>query len=122
MDLTPATAYLADSYVFKWRNQTFATDLIFAAPIALCLGVGLAVGHPAAGMIVAGGAATVGFGAKQTIDRSRLLPMVFATLGIAFSIFVGMIAGHENVALVVVAALWAFGYGLLTERPGDMDG
>jgi Fusaric acid resistance protein-like len=117
MDQTPAAAYLTDSYVFKWQNQTFVSDLIYAAPVALCLGMGLAVGHPMAGMIAAGGAATVGFGAKQTIDSSRLLPMIFATLGIAFSTFVGMVAGHDNVMLVVVAALWAFGYGLLTERP-----
>ena len=118
MDLTPASAYLADSYVFQWRNQTLLPDLIFTMPVAFCLGAGLVAGHSMAGMIAAGGAATVGFGAKQTIDRSRLLPMIFATLGIAFSTFVGMVAGHENVLLVVVASVWAFGYGLLTQRPG----
>jgi hypothetical protein len=112
------SAYLSDSYVFNWRNQTFASDLIFAVPIALCLGIGIGVGHPAAGMIAASGAMTVGFGAKQSIDRSRVLPMIFASLGIAFSIFVGMVAGHANFVLVAVAALWAFGYGLLTSRPG----
>lgn len=117
MDIAPTAAYLSDSYLFKWRNQTFASDLIFVLPIALCLAVGLGVGHPAAGMIAAGGAMTVGFGAKHNIDRSQLLPMIFATLGIAFSMFVGMVAGHESGILVVIAALWAFGYGLLTERP-----
>lgn len=118
MGMEQAAGYLSDSYVFNWRKQTFAGDLIFVVPIALCLGLGLAVGHPAAGMIAAGGAMTVGFGAKQSIDESRLLPMIFASFGIAFSTFVGMIAGHENFVLVGVAALWAFGYGMLTERPG----
>lgn len=112
------SAYLRDSYVFNWRNQTFASDLLFAVPIALCLGIGIGIGHPAAGMIAASGAMTVGFGAKQSIDRSRLLPMIFASLGIAFSTFVGMVAGHRNFVLVAIAAFWAFGYGLLTSREG----
>lgn len=114
----PAAGYLSDSYVFHWHRQTFVSDLIFVGPIALCLAVGLATGHPAAGMIAAGGAMTVGFGAKQSIDRSRLLPMIFASFGIAFSTFVGMIAGHENFVLVGMAAFWAFGYGMLTGRSG----
>ena len=118
MGAGPAAAYLNDSYVFAWRKQTFVSDLIFAIPIAFCQGVGLAVGHPAAGMIAAGGAMTVGFGSKQSIDRSRLLPMIFAAVGIAFSTFVGMVVGHANFFLVVFAAFWAFGYGMLTWRPG----
>lgn len=118
MGAHPVPAYLSDSYVFNWKNQTFVSDLIFAFPVALCLAIGLAAGHQAAGMIAAGGAMTVGFGAKQSIDRSRLLPMIFASIGIAFSTFVGMIAGHSNGVLVAVAASWAFGYGLLTARSG----
>jgi hypothetical protein len=118
MGIGPVAGYLNDSYVFNWRKQTFACDLVFVVPIAFCLGLGLAARHPAAGMIAAGGAMTVGFGAKQSIDHSRLLPMIFASLGIAFSVFVGMVAGHENFVLVAVAAFWAFGYGMLTSRPG----
>ena len=111
-------AYLNDIYVFNWSRQTFASDLIFVVPIAFCLAIGVAVGHPAAGMIAAGGAMTVGFGSKQSIDRSRLLPMIFASVGIAFSTFVGMVAGHANFILVIVAAIWAFGYGMLSGREG----
>lgn len=118
MGSSEAAAYFTDSYIFNWKKQTFASDLIFVVPIAFCLAVGLAVGHPAAGMIAAGGAMTVGFGSKQSIEKSRLLPMIFASLGIAFSTFVGMIAGHDNYVLVLVAAAWAFGYGMLTARPG----
>ncbi|MFZ0661734.1 MAG: FUSC family protein [Acidobacteriaceae bacterium] len=118
MGIGPIAGYLNDSYVFNWRKQTFAGDLVFVVPIAFCLGLGLAVGHPAAGMIAGGGAMTVGFGAKQSIDRSRLLPMIFASVGMAFSVFVGMVAGHRSFMLVVVAAFWAFGYGMLTSRPG----
>lgn len=109
-------AYLTDTYIFNWQNQTFAADLIFVLPVALCLAIGLVAGHPAAGMIAAGGAMTVGYGSKQRIAESRLLPMILASIGIAFSTFIGMIAGHTNLILVPLAALWGFGYGMLTDR------
>jgi hypothetical protein len=104
------TEYFTDSYVFNWNNQTFRADLILILPIAVCLGVGLWLHHPAAGMIAAGGAMTVGFGAKQSIDESRLLPMLFVTFGMAFAAFLGVVIGHTNFFLVAMAALWGFGY------------
>jgi hypothetical protein len=67
-------------------------------------------------MIAAGGAVNAGFGAKQSIDDSRLLPMIFVTLGMAFAAFFGVLIGHTNFLLVVMAALWGFGYGMLTTR------
>jgi hypothetical protein len=110
------TAYLSDSYIFNWKSQSFRDDLIFVPPIALCLGVGLLSHHPAAGMIAAGGAMTVGFGAKQSIDDSPLLPMLFVSLGMAFAAFLGVVIGHTNLFLVFMAALWGFGYGMLSMR------
>ncbi|HZD48476.1 MAG TPA: FUSC family protein [Silvibacterium sp.] len=112
----PLIAFLSDSYLFQWENQSLREDWVFVLPVALCLCVGLAVGHPAAGMIAAGGAVNIGFGAKQNIDNSQLLPMIFATLGTAFSTFIGMMVGHENFLLVGMAALWGFGCGMLTMR------
>lgn len=110
--------FFADSAVFQWRDQSLRADLIFTLPVAICLAVGVGAGHPAAGMIAAAGAMNTGFGHKQCIDRSRLLPMIFVTLGMAFSGFVGVLIGHENLLLVFTAALWGFGYGMLTARPG----
>jgi hypothetical protein len=109
--------FLNDSTVFRWENLTLRSDLILTLPIAICLGVGIAVGHPAAGMLAAGGAANTGFGQKHSIDESHLLPMIFVTFGMAFAGFVGVVLGHENLLLVIAAALWAFGYGMLTARP-----
>jgi hypothetical protein len=109
-------AFFRDVLVFDWKKQTFVADLVFVLPVALCLAIGLAIGHPGAGLISAGGAMTIGFGAKQQIGESRLLPMILASLGIAFSTFVGMIAGHGNAILIPLAALWGFGYGMLTAR------
>jgi hypothetical protein len=111
--------YFTDSYIFNWKNQTFRADLILILPIALCLGIGVWLHHPAAGMIAAGGAMTVGFGAKQNINESRLLPMLFVSFGMAFATFLGVVIGHTNFFLVAMAALWGFGYGMLTARdPG----
>ncbi len=115
---TPLMAFLTDSYVFDWGKGSLRADLVFILPIALCLCIGLAAGQPAAGMIAAGGATTIGFGAKQNINNSQLLPMIFATLGTAFSTFVGMMAGHESYVLVGMSALWGFGCGMLTMREG----
>jgi hypothetical protein len=112
----PTKQYFTDSYVFNWNNQTFRADLILIMPVAICLAVGLCIGRPGVGMIAAGGAMTAGFGAKQSIDDSRLLPMVFVSLGMAFAAFLGVVVGHTNLLLVPIAALWGFGYGMLTRR------
>lgn len=110
--------YLTDSYVFRWENQTLRADLILTLPIAVCLIFGIAVGHPAAGMIAAGGAMNTGFGRKQTIAGSYLPPMIYVTLGMAFAGFLGVLIGHHSILMVAVAAFLAFGYGMLTSLPG----
>lgn len=113
----PYRNLLADSAVFQWQKQTLSADLIITLPVALCLVVGIAVGHPVAGMIAAGGAVNTGFGQKHRIDDSYLVPMILVTFGMAFSGFFGVLIGHENLLLVAMAALWGFGYGMLTARP-----
>src|SRR6202453_2038856 len=118
---SPASAapFLTDSLVFDWKAQSFRADLIFVLPVAICLLLGIWLGHPGAGLIAAGGAFTVGFGAKQHIDDSRLLPMILAALGIGAATFVGMVAGHTNFILVLIAGGTAFAYGMLSLRqPG----
>ena len=110
---------LSDSLIFDWRAQSFRPDLVFVLPLAICLVLSIWLGHPGAGLIGAGGAFTVGFGAKQTIDDSHLLPMILATLGIGLATFVGMVAGHTNFILVLFAACSGFIYGMLSLRqPG----
>jgi hypothetical protein len=110
---------LSDSLIFDWRAQSFRPDLVFVLPLAICLVLSIWLGHPGAGLIGAGGAFTVGFGAKQTIDDSHLLPMILGTLGIGLATFVGMVAGHTNFILVLFAACSGFIYGTLSLRqPG----
>jgi hypothetical protein len=103
--------------VFHWELQSFRADLFFTLAVGLCLAIGIATGHPAAGMIAAGGAMTTGFGAKQNIEGTPLLPMLFVTLGMSVSTFLGMVAGHGDYWLVIIASLFGFGYGMLTSRP-----
>jgi hypothetical protein len=111
--------FLIDSVVFDWKAQSFRADLIFVLPVAICLVLGIWRGHPGAGLIAAGGAFTVGFGAKQHIDKSHLLPMILVAFGIAAATFIGMIAGHTNFILVLFAAGVGFVYGMLSLRqPG----
>jgi hypothetical protein len=112
----PAGHIFTDSLVFDWRAQSFRADLIFILPIAICLGLGVLLGHPAAGLIAAGGAFTVGFGAKQHIDDSQFLPMILVTLGAGAATFLGMVAGHTNFTLVLIAAGAGFVYGMLSLR------
>jgi uncharacterized membrane protein YccC len=111
--------FLRDSSVFEWKNFSLLSDLKYMVAIAICLAVGLYLGHPAAGMIAAGGAMTVGLGARENIDYSSRLSMIFVSLGMAFSTFIGMVSGHTNVVLVAVVALWGFGYGMLSTREGS---
>jgi uncharacterized membrane protein YccC len=84
--------------------------------VALCLGVGLAAGHPGAGLITAGGAMTAGFGAKQHIEGTPLLPILFVSFGMGLCTFLGMVAGHTNWTITLIASLFGFGYGMLSRR------
>ena len=67
-------------------------------------------------MIAAGGAMTAGFGPKQHIDGSPLLPVLFVSFGMGFCTFIGMVAGHTNWTLTLIAAIFGFGYGMLSKR------
>jgi hypothetical protein len=71
--------FFADSTVLQWQNQALRADLILIFPVALCLGIGIAIGRPAAGMIAAGGDVNTGFGQKHRINNSYQLPIIFVT-------------------------------------------
>jgi hypothetical protein len=77
--------YFGDLYLFDWQQFSWRIPLICLFAIALCLAIGLAAGHPGAGLIAASGAMTVGFGATHSIDGSRFVPMIGAAVGMALS-------------------------------------
>ena len=123
MSLSPANPALpthpgrfADLYTFNWTALSFRNSLIAIVAVALALIGGVLIGHPRAGLITGGGAMTIGLGMNQKIADSRLWPMIAATLAMAASTFVGMLAGHRGLALLFASAVWAFSYGILTAR------
>jgi hypothetical protein len=108
--------YFADLYTFDWKSVTWKVPAVGGIAIALCLIIGVIVGHPSAGLIAGGGAFTIGFGVNQRIADSRLTPMLAATLAMAISTVVGMTVGHHGYEILLAAGVWSFVYGLLTAR------
>ncbi len=108
--------FFADLYTFHWDALELRLPLVSASAVALCLFVGVAAGHPGGALIAGGGALTIGFGANQRIADSRLQPMLFAVFAMATAAFLGTIAGHRNVTLVLFSAISAAIYGVLTVR------
>jgi hypothetical protein len=115
---TNANGYLQDIAFFEWSQFCPWLSFVQILAVAIALVVGLVAGHPAAGMIAASGAMTVGFGALHRIRKSSMNAMLIAALGISLSNLAGMVAGHSGVGVVIFAALWGFGYGLLTDFGG----
>ncbi len=113
---TPHGHFLADLYSFNWSAFNFRLPLVSAAAVALCLFVGILVGHPGGGLIAGGGAFTIGFGANQRIADSRLIPMIVAVFGCSTATLAGTIAGHKDYWLVIAASGSALIYGILTTR------
>ena len=95
---------------------SYRTDWYFVLAVAFCLLTGIALDHQGAGMIAAGGAMTAGFGAKQHIDGSPMLPILYVSFGMGLSTFLGMVAGHNSWTLTLIASLFGFGYGMLSKR------
>ncbi|HEY1987694.1 MAG TPA: FUSC family protein [Terracidiphilus sp.] len=126
MSTTPANAtpapgpraphFAADLYSFQWSNFSFWLPLVSALAVALCLFVGILAGHPGGGLIAAGGAFTIGFGANQRIADSRLIPMIAAVFATSTATLAGTLAGHRDYWLVIAAGISAFIYGVLTTR------
>lgn len=108
--------FLADLYTFKWSALCFRVSAISASAVALCLIVGIGLGHPGGALVAAGGALTIGFGANQRISDSRLLPMIFAVLAMASATLAGTLVGHRGLALLAASAVAAAIYGILTVR------
>ncbi len=98
----------------RWTNAGPGTSLVCVVAIALCLAAGIALGQPAAGMVAAGGALSVGFGAFQQLSTLRALPMVLAAVGMAVSTLVGSALGGHALPFALFLALWAGFCGLAT--------
>ena len=108
--------FLAELYRFHWSEFNLRLPMVSASAVAVCLFVGILVGHPGGGLIAGGGAFTIGFGANQRIADSRLIPMIVAVFACSTATLAGTIAGHRDYWLVIAASGSALIYGVLTTR------
>ncbi len=89
--------------------QAIRGTIGFVVPLAL----GVATGHVAEGVSLAGGAATLGAVGLTFTYRARTRTLLLACLGIAFSAFIGSLIGRIDWLAILVLGLWGFGGGLL---------
>ena len=82
--------------------------------VAIPLIAGVMIGQPSVGVFGAVGALSVGFGSFHEAEHGRVPVMFVAAIGMAASLFVGMIAGHSTAAATAAAAAWGLASGLLT--------
>ncbi len=101
-----------------WDQSRPISSLPCTVAIALCLFVGLISGNPTSGMIAAGGAMAVGFGAFQRLGRSRIQPMFWATLGMTLTTACGSLASRSLAGLIFNAALLGLAYAMMSVVSG----
>jgi len=109
---------LRETLIFDWSKWNPGVAWRSMPAVAGALALGIALGYPGAGLVAAAGAFTTGLGSLHRIRGSCLIPMLLAAVGMAFSTFVGMVLGHQRLAFVFLAGLWAAVYALLTAIKG----
>src|SRR5262245_7062397 len=95
-----------------WSQFEGTAALRCTAGVAIVLLLGLLLKQPLVSAFGAIGALSVGFGSFQGAYRSRAAVMVFASIGMALSVFAGSVAGWSDSASVVVATMAAFTCGI----------
>jgi hypothetical protein len=98
----------------RWSAGGPGAALLCLPAIAITLYVGIGLHQPAAGMVAAGGALSVGFGSFQQLSTVRALPMILAAIGMAISTLFGSALGGHALAFAVTLGLWAGFCGLAT--------
>ncbi len=111
-------ALLRKTLVFDWTQWNPGMAWRSVPALAIALAASIAYGSAGAGLVAAAGAFITGLGSKHRIRGSRLVPMLLAAVGMTLSTFLGMILGHRSVLFVVLAAVWAAAYALLTAMQG----
>jgi uncharacterized membrane protein YccC len=107
-----------ESLALDWDQSRERSSLPCTVAIAICLITGVAIGQPIGGMIAASGAMSVGFGSFQRLGRSRVAPMLWASVGMAVFTAAGSLAGHSAAGVAINAALVGLFYGLMTAVSG----
>lgn len=102
------------TWELQWSELTTRSALRCLPGMALPLAFGVALDNPGVGVLASSGALVAGFGSLQRLRGSCVPPMLLASVGISLAGFVGTLAGHSDLGFVLMAAVLAFGTGLLS--------
>lgn len=105
-------------FTANWEQSRAISSLPCTIAIAGSLIVGLIFHQPAAGMVAASGAMSVGFGSFQRLGRSRFAPMFWATIGMAVCTAAGALASRSLPGLILNATAVGLLYGLMIAISG----
>jgi uncharacterized membrane protein YccC len=103
-----------NAFVFDRKRADFGFAIRCSVGVAIPLVGALAAGHPALGVPGAMGAMSVGFTSKQGLYRTRAAVMLVTASAMALTTCLGAIAGKSTVALVLLMALFSYGYGVVS--------
>jgi hypothetical protein len=92
----------------NWARPFYWREALLCLPAIPCLLVaGLGAGHEVAGVVAAGGALSVAFGASRGLHGRRWGAMLAACVGVACAAFCGTLLGASLPALLACAAIGA---------------
>lgn len=94
----------------EWRQFDFYAAFRCVPAVAIPLLLGVATGHARTTVLITAGAFSAGFGSFQELQKSHVLPMVLAALGMCVSSWAGTLAGNSNIAAVLLCTGAAFVY------------
>ncbi len=103
---------LREAVSFDSSKLDLRTALTCIPAIALPLIAGFWLGQRE-GLVVAGGAMSVGFGSWQRISQSRTAPLLCASFGMAVAAAIGTLVGGSGLAVALAVAIWGFLCGVL---------
>jgi uncharacterized membrane protein YccC len=103
-----------DFGAFRWRDLAGSQAIRAAIGVMTPLVIGVLTGRTSYGSYAALGALPAGFVAFRGVNRSRVLAVLAAAIGMAVSTFVGATAAAELPwILMLVVFIWAYVIGLL---------
>jgi len=114
-----ANNYEVDLYHCDWPQSHWKASLRRIPAIVLLLLAGIFYGQTTPAVLAAAAALSVGFGAVRQVRGSRLLAMITATVLMAFSAWVGTLAGNFYVTVILATAIWGLACGLFNVLSED---